>query len=295
VYQNRDCDGKPALYSAIEHLARICSLSDWKTVSMVMLTAALDCSEDKDRKFFVMAALVSSAKEWADFDVEWRARLKEDGLLYFHMSPFAHATTHPRKPFDKSWIGQEARRRKLLKDLLEITQSHAWHKFGCILPVQSFQMFSDITRQGFMPSMIATAARLLWPEIEIWRRREKFQQQARMVFEQGDPDKGTLIKAIEAMTDRVPSFEFKQDYPEKGIVGFTPLQASDILAFEMQKQASELERANEDVQFRFPYFELEKILGDIMVLKAEGAKLMDAAARVADYFDKNPLGGGTVQ
>jgi hypothetical protein len=262
---------------------------------MVMLTAALDCSEDKNRKFFVMAALVSSAEEWAGFDLAWRARLKEDGLPYFHMNPFAHATTHPQKPFDKSWIGQEARRRKLLKDLLEIIQAHTWHKFGCILPAQSFKMFSDIAREGFMPSMIATAAKLVWPEIEMWRRRERFRQQARMVFEQGDADKGTLIKAIEGMTGRVPSFEYKQDYPEKGIVGFTPLQASDILAFEMQKQAGDLDRPNDEVQFRFPYFELEKIPGDIMVLKAEGAKLMDAAARVADYFDKNPLGGGTVQ
>jgi hypothetical protein len=282
------------MYSAVEHLARICSLSDWKTVNMVMLTAALDCSKDKDGKFFVMAALVSSAEEWANFDVEWRARLKQDGLPYFHMNPFAHATTHPQKPFDESWIGREARRKALLHDLLDIIQSHVWRKCGCILPVQSFLMFSDIARQSFMPSMIATAARLVWPNIEVWRRREKLQQQARMVFETGDTDKGTLIKAIEDMTGQTPSFESKKDIPEKGILGFTPLQASDILAFEMQKQASDLDSRLSEVRFRFPYFELEKIPGDIMVLKSDGARLMDTAARVAKYFDENPL-GGTVQ
>jgi hypothetical protein len=75
---------------------------------MTMLTAAFDCSSDKSEQFFVMAGFVSSAEEWANFDKEWRARLKMDNLAYFHMHPFAHATTHPQRPFDKTWIGKES-------------------------------------------------------------------------------------------------------------------------------------------------------------------------------------------
>lgn len=157
--------------------------------------------------------------------------------------------------------------------------------------MQSFLVLSGTARQRFMPSMIAAAARLIWPDIEIWRRREKFQEQARMVFEDGDADKGTLIQAMRDMTGRPPSFESKKDVPEKGVIGFTPLQASDVLAFEMQKQASDLERQIDKVRFRFPYFELEKMPGDIRVLKPEGAELMATAARVSKYFDDNPLGG----
>jgi hypothetical protein len=99
---------------------------------VAMLTAAFDCSKDKDRKYFIMAGFVSSADEWVSFDVEWRNRLTDDGLAYFHMQRLAHADTHPQKPFDKTWIGQKKRRQTLLSDLLDIIKSHAWRKFACI-------------------------------------------------------------------------------------------------------------------------------------------------------------------
>jgi len=116
-----------------------------------------------------------------------------------------------------------------------------------------------------------------------------------MVFEDGDADKGTLIRAVKEMTGRTPSFESKKDIPDKGIAGFTPLQASDILAYEAQKQTQDLGRPIDEVTFRFPYYQLEKIPGDVRVLKAEGAELMDTALKVFKYFNDNPLGGGTVQ
>jgi hypothetical protein len=261
---------------------------------MAMLRAAIDCSQDGGRKFFVMAALVSSAEEWVAFDVEWRQRLAKDSLPYFHMNPFAHANTHPQKPFDDSWIGKESRRQALLQDLLDIIGSHAWKKCGCIIPLESFLMFSDPVRQEFFPTMIATAARLIWPDIEIWRRREKFQQQAEMIFEDGDEGKGSLIEAIKDMTGQSPSFRSKKDTPTKGIVGFTALQASDILAFEMQTQTKELGKPIDEVHFRFPYVQLERIPGDIRVLKSEGTRVMEEGMKVVKYFSDNPL-GSTVQ
>lgn len=290
------CGGKHrCMYSAIEHFARICVASDWKAVNMVMLTAAFDCSQDKEEKYFIMAGFASSAERWSDFDIEWRKRLARDGLPYFHMQPFAQSFDHPKKPFDKSWVGNEPRRRALLADLLDITQHHAWRKFGCILPVDSWQIFSDVARQNFLPSMIATTGRLIWNDVELWRRRENFRHPARMVFEHGDANRGTLIKAMEEITGRVPDFEFKKDDPEKGRVAFTPLQASDILAYEIQKQTQDLNRPVDEVTLRFPYTQLEKILGDVKMLKAEGTKQLDQALKVQQYFNENPLGGGTAQ
>jgi len=160
---------------------------------MVMLRTAFDCSKDRFDKYFIMAGFVSSADEWTEFDPKWRARLALDGLPYFHMNPFAHCGTHPQKPFDRTWIGKESRRRALISDLLDLISQHAWRKFGCILPADSLMLFSDIARENFVPTLIATAGRLIWSDVEVWRRREKFQQPARMVFEDGDEQKGSLI------------------------------------------------------------------------------------------------------
>jgi hypothetical protein len=282
------------MYSAIEHVARICSLTDWKRVNMAMLTAAFDCSQDGGRKYFIMAGFVSSTEEWAEFDREWRERLRRDGLPYFHMNPYSQSFSHPKKPFTKEWVGDKSRREALLGDLLSIIQHRAWRKFGCILPADSLQFFSDVARKNYLPTLIATAGRLIWPDLEIWRKQSGFREPARMVFEDGDEDKGSLIEAIKQITGRAPSFEFKKDDPQKGIVAFTPLQASDILAYEIQKMTG-MEGRPLDEPFRFPYAQLEKLPGDIRMLRHGGAKVIDEFTRVVQFFDDNPLPKPTVQ
>jgi len=239
-----------------------------------------------------MAGFVSSTERWADFDGEWRKRLADDGLAYFHMQPFTQSVHQPTGPFDKTWTGKEKepRRQKLLMDLLGIIQAHAWQKCACILPVSSFRMFSEESRRDFVPTMIATAGRLIWADIESWRRRERFQNPARIVMEDGDPEKGTFIEAINHVTGREPSFESKKDIPKKGIAAFTPLQAADILAYEMQKLTQRFEERLDGMSFRFPYHQLERIHGDIKVLGSEGTQMLDEVMRVTRYFDINPLG-----
>lgn len=256
---------------------------------MAMLSAAIDCSTDQTNKYFVMAGFVSTADVWVDFDREWRARLLVDNLAYFHMNPFAHATTHPRKPFDKSWIGQEARRRNLLADLLGIIASHAFRKFACIIPEEAFLVFSAESREDFIQRQIVLSGRLIWSEVEVWRRQSGYRNQVEMIFEQGDPGRGPLTEALEEISRQTPIFRHKKDNAEKGIIGFTPLQAADILAFEIQKLAQSEGRPIEEVPFRLPYLELEKLPGNIRMLNTRGAKMMDEWMQVLKYFDKNPL------
>jgi len=259
-----------------------------------MLTAAVDCSKDKANTYFVMAAFVSSAEEWTTFDAYWRARLAKDSLPYFHMNPFAHATTHPQKPFDKTWIGQENRRKALLADLLDIIHSHAWRRFICMLSMNVLDSFSLDSRRTYIPSLIAFAGQLLWTEIERWRREEKWANQVEMVFEQGDDDVGTLMDAFRRGTGVIPSFRHKKDNPEKGIVGFTPLQAADILAYESQKLV-EMEGRPKGTPFRFPYEQLDKIPGSMNLMADRGAKVYQDLFSILQQFDKNPLGGGLLQ
>lgn len=100
---------------------------------------------------------------------------------------------------------------------------------------------------------------------------------------------------MEEITGRTPSFEYKKDDPEKGIVAFTPLQASDLLAYEIQKMTQNEGRPMDEFSFRFPYEQLEKVPGDIRMLQAGGTKLIDEWWRVQKYFDANPINGGSVQ
>lgn len=260
-----------------------------------MLTAGFDCSQDGDRRYFIMAGFVSSAEEWGEFDREWRARLAADNLPYFHMHAFAQSFDHPKPPFDESWVKNEKRRRGLLGDLLEIIQHRAWRKLGCIIPIESFNVFSDESRENVVQMQIVLAARLLWAELEVWRRASHFKNSVEMVFEDGDLGKGPLVGGLKEISGKSPKFEQKKDDSDKGIVAFTPLQASDILAYEIQKLTRQEGKSLDEIPFRFPYLQLEKLTGDIRMLKQAGAGLMDEFFRVKKYFDENPLPKPTVQ
>jgi len=242
-----------------------------------------------------MAGFASSAERWDEFDSEWRKRLGEDGLDHFHMHAFTQCIHGAAGPFDDTWINKEGRRQRLLADLLGIIQAHAWQKFAGILPVNSFRMFSDETKKDFVPTMIATAGRLIWADVEVWRKREKFRNQSRIVFENGDTEKGSLIAALQDLTGTVPSFEPKKDDPERGIAAFTPLQAADILAYEAQKLTQKFDDPVNGIDLRFPYHELERIPGDIKVLRPDGVHMLDEMMRVIQFFEKNPLPSKTVQ
>lgn len=258
---------------------------------MVTLVAGFDVSKDEQRKYLVMAGFVSSAERWGEFDVEWRQRLGRDGLSFFHMVDFAHS----REQFD-GWRDDELRRRALLSDLLGIAAAHAYRKFGIVIAAEAFQAISEEARKRFSPSPIAMAGRVVVAMVEEWRLREKYRRPADLTFEDGDVDKGTLIQAIMKVTSVAPEFRSKKDQPAKGIEAFTPLQAADVLAYEIMQIAKTFGKSvPPDTQFRFPYQELNKIHGLVKVLTPGTVEATESYMDVVRHFDDHPLGSDTAQ
>ena len=263
------------------------SLQSWEEVLMVMLTVAFDVSQDQPlRKHLVMAGFVSEAGRWGEFDQKWRARLKDDGFAYFHMQPFAQR----KKPFQNL---TEGGRKNLIRDLLDIIREHAYHKFACVVPSESFSALSVEAQQHFASTAIAAAGKFCAGLVYQWRDENHYQDRnPRFVFEQGDPGKGSLIKAMEDLTGHTPSFEYKKDIPEKNILAFTPLQASDILAYECKKIADKLGKPlAPDFRFRFPYEQLNKIPGEPRLFPLGNVAEADMLMQVDKYFAEHPLGG----
>jgi hypothetical protein len=262
--------------SAIEHIAGICCLSRWEGVLMVMLTAAFDVSQDQPgRTFLAMAGFVSEAESWKEFDREWRQRLAADGLTYFHMNPFAQS----RGPFN-GWDRQEDRRRKLLSDLLDIIVAHARQKFACVVQAKVAAAMPDKAREIFGAELLAIAGSSIVGLVLNWRDREKYQAQPELVFEEGDLGKGALMERIRTLTGQDPIFRRKKDSPQEGITGFTPLQAADILAYEVKKLTDEVGGVlADDFQLRFPYRQLNLIQGEPRIFTLETVRVAEMYAR----------------
>jgi hypothetical protein len=263
---------KTTYYSSIQHLARCMALSGWEACSMVMLTTAFDFSYhesgdrmaiDDARKFTVVAGFVSDAREWEEFDRNWRARLSQDRLTYFHMQKFAQSSG----PF-KGWDKQEARRQELMADLLGLISGHAYRKFGVVVPRAGLEALQLNPEMPHHAEAIATSNVIAM--VEEWKHREKYHRATRYVFEQGDRAESTIRETAQRITGLNPAFEYKREYPEKGIVAFTPLQAADIFAYELKKLADRLEDTTSvvpgDVHFRVPYEALNKMQQDAMLV-----------------------------
>lgn len=280
---NREAD-----YSAIEHVARILLSSNWKDAIMVMLTTSFDVSIDQpEQKFLVMAGFVSSADRWGEFDRAWRARLARDDLPYFHMHPFAHSIG-----IFTGWDSQEQRRRTLLSDLLNLISEHVYYKFGVTVQTEASDALAITFRTDYVTA-IEVAGRVMAIEVESWRRRNKYRNQAEHVFEDGDLGKGRLASAVKGVTGMEPLFRSKKDIPDKGIVGFTPLQASDILAYELKKLSGEASMVTGMIKhghiFRFPYEQLNRIQGQPRLWNLLSSTHVDQVAKVDRYFKENPL------
>src|SRR5260370_36682908 len=82
----------------------------------------LYCDESRTLhdRYTVVAGAVASVQDWLDFDGEWRAVLKENGVRYFRMSEFAHSVG----PFSQEWKLNENVRQDFFRRLAHI---HIYH------------------------------------------------------------------------------------------------------------------------------------------------------------------------
>ena len=95
-------------------------------------------------------------------------------------------------------------------------------------------------------------------------------------------------------TGKAPILQPKKDDPERGILGFTPFQAADILAYEIQK-IIQLEGRRMPTRFRIPYEELDKMSGDIRLFSETAAQIQQSALMIMEYFKAHHLGSESVQ
>lgn len=114
-----------------------------------MLIAMADESGiSADANYFSMAAYVADHRVWAEFNVEWTAKLQKHGIEYLHMWEFAGR----RGPFT-GWL--EERRRALMLDLLMAIMSRRLYAVGIAMRTADFRRLEAEIQEGLVgPYMI---------------------------------------------------------------------------------------------------------------------------------------------
>lgn len=268
-------------YSRIEHLAKTISLSafNWQEVILAMFTACFDAGGSQhDQRFLVMAGFISSASDWIEFDKVWRKRLAEDGLSYFHMVDFAAS----QEEFEHGWKNNEPRRRKLLSDLVEIIRKHAYRRFGCAIENKVLlQNLSKEQLDEYSLNAYAIAGMNCTAQVIRWCKRDTISfETVEFVFEDGDHGKGKLIKHFNDYLGMTPIFKAKRDKRTgyRNILGFTPLQSADLLAYEIVKGCKEMDEREHEP--RWGIKELLQIPGDLGIVDSDKIQEMEMYHRV---------------
>jgi hypothetical protein len=200
---------------------------------MAFLTAYLD--ESKSDPIFVLAGLVSTAHNWNRFSREWGKVLKEYQIPYLHMNEFAFC----RGPFH-GW--SESRRKALLQRFLFLIKSgERIHSFSCIFNYREydnifppkFRLQQDHYFFAFQNCIVGMKGfcdrHNLIPDrgsIDlVFDNQEQFSPRALKVY--------AKYKSIDSIPEEarnvIASLSFADD--EKVV----PLQASDLLAYEINK------------------------------------------------------------
>lgn len=274
-------------YSPIEHLAKTAALSrmPWQEVQFAMFTAAFDASGTvHDQRHLVVAGFVASADDWILFDREWKKRLKQDGISYFH-----RVDCENNKQEFANWSGKDRAKERLLFDLISIIQSHTYRKFACMITneIVESEMSPEI-KAKFHLHAYAFAGIVSISQVYKWAHGELIKTPIEWIFEDGDDGKGELMQCMELFGFPPPDFRPKIDTQDKiGNIrpAFTGLQAADFLAYELFQLMKQLNR--ESKKPPSPYLErFDEQIGAVHPLTVKSVQEFDQFFKCIENLDE---------
>jgi len=219
---------------------------------MAMFTAVFDAGgHESDQPCLSVGGFISTADRWMEFSEQWQKLLHLAGLPYYHHSEHRY-------------------REDLLPQLLETIREFAFAKFGACIAFRTFGTFAALPEASQRLNAYAMCAQLCVGMTYHWALENQIpKEKVRFIFEDGDVGKGLFIKIMEDSGYPTPSFAYKKDTRIKGTphAGFIPLQAADILANELFRQAQI--PGIDSGSIRVPYRELHAMPGPLSVITQE--------------------------
>lgn len=243
-------------YSHIRHLASAAFPFSDKHKYMLMLSAYMDETghyRDEKQKFVGIAGLIAPKENWETFEEKWKAALKLPyiKLEYFHMTDYAS-----KKKVYKDWL--EVKRQKVLGKLLNVIESAYPIPFGAIIPMNAFRSLSKEHQEYFIDpyflcfqSIIAASTTFL----EAMKIPEE--EKIALIFSDQVEFRHRALKMYEDITE-VGLFAHRSTPPIfRDIREIVPLQAADIVAYEMYKEFERrMYRPNDDSRHGFKRLEV---------------------------------------
>lgn len=195
-----------------------------------------------------VAGYLATPRQWIQFDKEWSKGLNEVGLAYFHMAEFVARKGIFAKLTDKE-------RADLIPRLIGIISANVIYGLGmAVLRADYDRLMAEEPQAGkVLGSPYAFCAFRCFESATDWAIDANYNESIRYVFEDSDEfkhqvmDTHTFICKHDALREKYRflggSLTFEDGKKSK------PLQAADILAWEMNRELNRRAYPNED----YPY------------------------------------------
>lgn len=211
------------------------------------LIFALDAGGDDATDFITVAGFASTERDWEEFSQQWKDRLNQDGIEFFHAvdaAGFRGPFKHWRKRPDREQL-----RRALFADLMDIIKRHAYHKVACTIVNKEYQSTNTELREQFADTAYCVAARTCEKYCRHWVMTEWKScpnTEFAFIFEAGDRGQSKLEERLKKESGHIPA-----NFRPKG---YAPLQAGDWLAWELNRAARDFypEKLESESRLRWP-------------------------------------------
>jgi hypothetical protein len=180
---------------------------------------------------YSVGGYVSSYMQWKQFQKEWKLALAQAGVEYFHMVEFQAC----KPPYD---VWSKQKRVRFLQTLHKIIHKRVQRSFASTVIMEDYNRLTEEQKRAF-GTPHAYAAVNCMKHIANWCNENNYNAPMAYVFEKGSAHDKEIRKLFEEILGagerefyRVGSFSFAD---KKDVL---PLQASDILAYEVTKETS---------------------------------------------------------
>jgi hypothetical protein len=225
-------------YCAYSHVSAMLERThlDWWLAMFEFEVYFDDSGTDANTPVAVAACYVASKRQWDEFVRNWDEVLEEEGFDCFHMAHFVAKPEAGHKPFC-DW--DNTKKSRVYSKLANIITTRVRKPFALAVPKVAFDryVFPEFKEQ-YAADHYTWAAKATLGLLEKWRFEYKITGPMQYVFDQGSLgqpqlkkvwDEGALYEGAHDRYGIVPEGVMFQD---KRI--FKPLQAADILAWQMQ-------------------------------------------------------------
>lgn len=195
-----------------------------------------DSGTDCGTPVAVAACYVSSKQQWAEFVRNWDEVRAKEGFDGFHMAEFVAKPEAGHKPFC-DWDNEKKQR--VYGKLASIINTRVRKGFAIAVPKKPFDqhVFPEFKEQ-YAADHYTWAVKTVMGLLEDWRKQFNITVPMQYVFDRGSLGE-KQIKAVWEESERRGSAKEKYGFVPEGVMFqdkaiFKPLQAADILAWQVQ-------------------------------------------------------------